>query len=193
MAAWGLSQWRENLCLGSEGSCDYEVSPDAEQKKQWFAESLTFARWASSISSRDSVTLGSGLTVTAITLEFTTVWFLQQRRTDGQSKIKPSESSILSLCTRKLSFLRYSGSTLLTQCFQIMQFWRLALCDVTKGTRRSEQVFFFFFFMRLVNPAGLASFFHFHKDKDLFARPELDRNLCKDALWSPEWKEEDSL
>lgn len=39
---------------------------------------LTFAKWASSISRWDSVVLGSGLTVTAMTLEFTTVWFLNQ-------------------------------------------------------------------------------------------------------------------
>lgn len=43
---------------------------------------LTFARWASSISRWDSVAFGSGLTVTAMTLEFTTVWFLSQTKTE---------------------------------------------------------------------------------------------------------------
>lgn len=49
---------------------------------------LTLARWASSISRRDSVALGSGLTVTAITLEFTTVWFLKQTKVVRQKKKK---------------------------------------------------------------------------------------------------------
>lgn len=54
-----------------ENAC---VSKDAHQTRERTV--LTLVMWASSISSWDSVALGSGRTVTAMTLEFTTVWFL---------------------------------------------------------------------------------------------------------------------
>lgn len=43
--------------------------------------------WASSISSWDSVALGSGRTVTAMTLEFTTVWFLGEESQEAASAL----------------------------------------------------------------------------------------------------------
>lgn len=65
------------LMDGSMGAQSTDENPFWNTWSAW-REMPTFVMWASSISSWDSVTLGSGRTVTAMTLELTTVWFLQE-------------------------------------------------------------------------------------------------------------------
>lgn len=64
---------------------------------------LTLARWANSISSWVSVTLGSGRTVTVITFEFTAVLFLQRFR---QNQTQQS----LYACIRNANFIHFNTS-----------------------------------------------------------------------------------